>query len=99
MKEIDEIFADGIGNVQVTGGVVRLDLVSYAHDEVSKEGQPPTKLVLRQRVIMPVEGFVRSFGMQEEVMRRMLSAGMVSKRTPEGEGGVLTSATTTTLPM
>jgi len=70
----DELFADGIGNITVTGSVVRMDLVSASATERDAEGKP--RLVFRQRVIMPVDAFGRSFGAMQQVMQQLIKAGV-----------------------
>ncbi|CAK0777929.1 Single-stranded DNA-binding protein [Azospirillaceae bacterium] len=72
----DEIFADGFVELSVTGQVVRMDLFSLSATEKDASGSP--KLAFRQRVIMPIEGFARSFGMMEGVMRRLIQDGVVT---------------------
>lgn len=70
----DELFTDGIGNITVTGSVVRMDLVSASATERDAEGKP--KMVFRQRVIMPVDGFGRSFGAMQQIMQQLIRAGV-----------------------
>ena len=53
-----QIFCDGIGRISVIGGVVRLDLFTYSPTETDANGQP--RPVLSHRIVMGMEGFVRS---------------------------------------
>ena len=53
-----QIFCDGIGRISVIGGVVRLDLFTYSPSETDANGQP--RPVLSHRIVMGMEGFVRS---------------------------------------
>ncbi|HET7086183.1 MAG TPA: hypothetical protein VFI23_15510 [Rhizomicrobium sp.] len=53
-----QIFADGIGQVTVIGGAVRLDFVTYSATEKDPKGQPVP--VFCQRVVMSLEGFMQS---------------------------------------
>jgi hypothetical protein len=53
-----ELHADGIGEITVTGAVVRIDLMSLA--VIERDGQNNPKPAFRQRILMPVEaGAVR----------------------------------------
>ena len=53
-----ELYADGIGEITVTGAIVRIDLMSLSATE--KDGKNNPKPVFRQRIIMPIEaGAVR----------------------------------------
>jgi hypothetical protein len=53
-----QIFCDGIGRISVIGGVVRLDLFTYSPTETDANGQP--RPILSHRIVMGMEGFVRS---------------------------------------
>lgn len=74
----DELFSDGIGDVTITGSIVRIDLMSLSHNERDAKGH--AKPVFRQRVVMPLEGFVRSFSAMEQVMNRLVQAGVLERR-------------------
>jgi hypothetical protein len=50
----DDVFADGIGEITVTGTTVRIDLVSLSATERDADNKP--KSVFRQRIVMPVAG-------------------------------------------
>ena len=54
----EETFIEGIGNIRITGMVVRFDMFSLEPSSSEKEDQ--MKPVLRQRVVMPIDVFVRS---------------------------------------
>jgi hypothetical protein len=78
-----ELFIDGFGNIMVTGTMVRIDLVSLV--EPAAEGKQP-RFEHRERLVMPLDGFLRSFGMAESVVQKMVDAGVVAKRKPGDEG-------------
>lgn len=81
-----ELYADGIGEVTVSGTIVRIDLVSLSPNERDQNNSP--KPVFRQRVIMPVEAFANSVELMQKVLQGLIDAGAV-KKTPiaptEGE--------------
>ena len=54
----DQVFSDGIGQVAIIGGTVRLDFVTYSPTEKDAKGQPLA--VFSQRIIMSAEGFMHS---------------------------------------
>ena len=54
----DELFVDGVGEVVITGMVVRIDLVAFNTSDRNEQGRP--KGEVRQRIVMPVDGFVRA---------------------------------------
>jgi len=72
-----EIYCEGIGEVAITGPVVRLDLLTLSLEERDEKGQP--KLVLRKRVVMPIDGFLRSFAVLSQAMQELEKRGVVRK--------------------
>jgi len=64
----DQIFADALGGILVTGGTVRLDFVAIA-PAGGESGQ--AKLEFQQRVIMPVEGFLRAAAKMQEAVQAL----------------------------
>lgn len=80
----DERYADAIGEISLVGPTVRIDLVSLSHSEKDDKGQP--KPVFRQRIVMPVDGFLQSFGLMARVMQQLEQQGVI-KRQPAGAQG------------
>ncbi len=78
MEESREIFADGIGEIVLSGGMVRMDLVALTGSQRDKDEKP--KLEFRQRVVMPPDGFLRSFSAMEDLVRQLVDAGLVKPR-------------------
>ena len=73
-----DIFADGIGEITLSGGMVRMDLVTLTGSQSSSEEKP--KLEFSQRVIMPPDGFLRSFSAMENLVKQLIEAGLVKPR-------------------
>jgi len=63
----NQIFADALGGILVTAGTVRLDFVAIS--PLATEGQ--AKLELQQRVIMPVEAFLRAAAKMQEAVQAL----------------------------
>ena len=59
-----QIFSDGIGQVTIIGGTVRLDFVTYSANEKDAKGQPVA--VFCKRVVMSLEGFMQSAAKVQE---------------------------------
>ena len=74
-------FADGIGEITLAGGMVRMDLVTMAGRPKESEGQP--NLEVSARIVMPPDGFLRSFSAMENLVKQLIDAGLVKPR----EGG------------
>ena len=86
-----EIFADGISAIHVTGGLVRIDLMTVQPHLKSDNGQPV--LDVSQRLIMPLEGFVQSLAVQENIVKQLIEAGVLKQQDPEAAGVVGIQAT------
>lgn len=72
-----EIFADAISAVHITGNLVRIDLMSLQPHLKSKDGQPVYDI--SQRIIMPLEGFAKSFSIQERVIQQLIENGVLKR--------------------
>lgn len=80
MPNTSHLFADRIVNLSVTGPLVRIELGTVQIPKA--EGQKP-QLVASQTLVMPLEGFVQSFGMMEGVVKRLVADGVI-KTQPSG---------------
>ncbi|MGC4024894.1 MAG: hypothetical protein QM744_06910 [Mesorhizobium sp.] len=76
----DELYSDGIGEITVTGTIVRIDLVSLSPTERDLKGNP--KPVFRQRIIMPIDAFANSVDVMDKALAGLVDAGAV-RRAPE----------------
>ena len=77
MTNHTEMFADNIGEIVLTGALVRIDLVSLSATEKDATGAPTREL--RQRIVMPVDGFVHSFSLMVQVMQQLEKHGLVTR--------------------
>lgn len=73
----NEIFADGISAVHVTGNLVRIDLMTVQPHLKSDNGQPVVDI--NQRIIMPLDGFVQSLAVQDNIVKQLIDAGVLKK--------------------
>lgn len=76
-----EIYADAIGEITVTGTIMRLDLVSLSHTMRDDRGQPVPEQ--RMRVVMSIEGFANSFEVLQNAMNGLIEAGAIRRNDPE----------------
>ncbi len=76
----DQIFSDGIGTISVIGATVRLDFVALSPTEREANGQP--KAVFRQRIVMGVDGFLRSAAKVQEAVQALSKMGATTPQTP-----------------
>lgn len=77
-----ELYSDGIGEITITGSIVRVDLMSLSPTERDANNNP--KSVIRQRVIFTVEGFANSVDLMQKALRSLVDAGVVKRTHPPG---------------
>ncbi len=94
MDKTHEVFADGIGEIVLSGGMVRMDFVAMTGSQRDQESQP--KLEFRQRVVMPPDGFLRSFSAMEDLVKQLIEAGLVKPRQGEQAGAAPAASPTAT---
>ena len=75
MEEKKEIFADGIGQIHFAGGMVRYDFVTL---QPEKEGAAPVPKA-SIRIIMPPQGFLATFNSMQQLIDKLLDAGILHK--------------------
>ncbi len=67
-------FADVIGNISLAGGVVRIDFMRITNiDPETKQAQ----FEFSHRLVMPLEGFLRSMEVQEKVKEQLIKDGVI----------------------
>ena len=75
-----DFFADAIGEITLSRGMVRMDLMTVTGS--SKDGAQP-KLEFKQRIVMPPDGFLKSFSAMENLVKQLIDAGLVKPRDGE----------------
>ena len=81
MSESRDFFADGIGEITLAGGMVRMDLVTLVGSQNDPENKP--RLEPSRRIVMPPDGFLRSFSAMENLVKQLIDAGLVKPRDGE----------------
>jgi hypothetical protein len=76
-----EIFADGIGGIVFERGVMRIDLMGIVPGPYDQNNKP--QMAFRQRIVMPVEGFLESYKIFQEIIGKMEQSGLIA-RAPAG---------------
>lgn len=66
----EQIFSDGIGTISMTGGTVRLDLITFSPTEKDPGGQP--KAVFQQRIVMTADTFLNAATKMQEAVQVLL---------------------------
>ncbi|MPM24172.1 hypothetical protein SDC9_70653 [bioreactor metagenome] len=70
-----EIFADGIGQIHFAGAMVRFDFVTLQPEAEGKAPVPQASL----RIIMPPQGFLNAFNSMQQLIDKLLEAGVLQK--------------------
>ena len=83
----NELYADGISEITVTGSIVRIDFMSLSATERDEKNNPEP--ALRQRIIMPVEAFANAVDLMQKALTGLVDAGAVRRM---GEVGQLPAA-------
>ncbi len=78
MADRKEIFADGVGQIHFAGGMVRYDFVTLQPEENGKAPVPQSNV----RVIMPPQGFLAAFNSMQQLIDKLVEAGVLQKNEP-----------------
>lgn len=90
------VFCDGLQDVSIVSGLVRLDYVHHVPGAPGPDGKPRKEHALR--VCMSPEAFVQSYAVLERVMQELASRGLVTRRSAAdaapaaGDAGAATAA-------
>ena len=75
MADKKEIFADGVGQIHFAGGMVRYDFVTLQPEENGQAPVPQSNV----RVIMPPQGFLAAFNSMQQLIDKLVEAGVLQK--------------------
>ena len=78
----DQIFCDDFGTIAVSGAIVRFDLMIQSPTEMDSAGKP--KLVVQQRVIMPIDAFLRAATRIQGSVQDMVKKGVITRAPKDG---------------
>ena len=79
MPDSPPFFADRLSNIAITGPLVRIELASI---QFPKTEDQQSQLIPSQTLIMPLDGFVASFGMMEAAMKQLVKDGVIKLQVP-----------------
>ena len=74
-EEQQEVFADGIGQIHFADGMVRFDFITLQPGDDGKPPIPQSSI----RVIMPPQGFLNAFNSMQQLVGKLVEAGIVKK--------------------
>ena len=79
-KMMNDIYADGIGNVRLAGTNVRIDLLVVG-DQPDKDGKPAMQK--KAELIMPLSGLIRANTQIQNVLDQLTEKGVLKKKDSE----------------
>ncbi len=82
MADKKEIFADGIGQIHFAGNMVRFDFMTLQPAEDGKAPVPQANV----RVIMPPQGFLGAFNSMQQLIDKLVEAGVLQKNEKAAKG-------------
>lgn len=78
----ESLFVDGISEITVTNGVVRIEFFTMSVDRkaATKPGEPPRMQVGHSlTVAMPLQGFATSLTSIDQVKQKLIDSGAMKK--------------------
>ena len=74
---MNDIYADGIGNVRLAGTNARIDLLVVG-DQPDKDGKP--SMTKKAELIMPLSGLIRASTQIQNVLDQLTEKGVLKKK-------------------
>lgn len=78
----DKIYCDGISNIALVGGMVRLDLFTLSPTAKDKNGRPSMEFLTQ--LVMPPDSFLQGLGAMQSLVQQLKEKGVV-RPLPQGE--------------
>lgn len=75
-------YFDTLVNVTITGPLIRLDF-GLAQQSKTEDGKDTVRLSQIEQVVLPLDGFVRAFGLQQQVIQQLIKTGVLKPRDVE----------------
>jgi hypothetical protein len=82
-----QAFSDGVSQVGIIGGTVRLDFFIYSQAEKDAKGQPAA--IFNQRIVMSLDGFMQSAA---KIQEAALVVAKLAQRAREGQSADASAA-------
>lgn len=80
-------FVDGIGEVRLSGGMIRIDLITLSATERDADGNPVPEV--QEQLVLAPEGFMQMFGTLANTIQQMEEDGLLvadEEEAAQGEG-------------
>lgn len=78
------LFADQAINLSVTGPLIRIEFGTVHLNDQNDRKTP--SLSPSHSLVMPIDGFIQSFGIFDQAMKKMIDSGLIKVRGEDGSG-------------
>jgi hypothetical protein len=85
-----EVFADGVSEVNIAGGIVRINFVSLSATLKDEKGIPVREL--RQRIVTTPQGVIELYNAMQQVIEKLIENGTLQRRPGEQAGSAALSS-------
>ncbi|MBL4615787.1 MAG: hypothetical protein JKY27_13065 [Magnetovibrio sp.] len=75
---MDSTFCDGVMDISITGGVVRVDFFDYVNGENDSNGNPPRQH--NHRILLTPEAFLQTYTAFDQVINQLVEKGLLTRR-------------------
>lgn len=75
---MNQQYTDGVEEVSITSGIVRIDLFQYVPGAKGQDGRPPREI--SQRLLLSPEAFIQTYTALEQVVKQLQEKGLVQRR-------------------
>jgi hypothetical protein len=79
----EKIYCDGISNIALVGGMVRLDLFTLSPTAKDKNGRPAMDFLAQ--IVMPPDSFLQGLGAMQSLVQQLKEKGVVRQHPGQGE--------------
>ena len=86
---IPQIYADGFSNISFVNGMVRIDLATTPPGKAGSTAVPAAEV--HHRIVLTPRAFLQSMGMMQDLMRKLVEAGVVRRTETERQTRCLAS--------
>lgn len=77
-NSMDQKYCDGVEEISITSGIVRVDFYHYVPGPKDKDGRPAREL--SHRVLLSPEAFVQTYTAYEQVVKQLQDKGLLQRR-------------------
>jgi hypothetical protein len=82
-------FVDGVQEITIQGGIVRVDYFTFSAEEKDASGKPAK--VFAKRILMSPEAFLQTFSAMERIVDQLVERGAIKRKDEKVNGGPATS--------